>query len=202
MKRKHLDLGCGARPKNPYNHEELYGIDIRSDLVDNGVCQVAVANLITGPIPFADNSFDSVSAYDFIEHIPRLAVDYASGTTRFPFIELMNEIWRVLKPDGMLYAVTPAFPDEKAFRDPTHVNVITKKTHRYFTEPYLMGEMYGFVGSFKVKRHCWIYPRGDYEPNPGGMGRMFQRLCDKLTMQQSHLIWEFLANKPAKIEKQ
>jgi SAM-dependent methyltransferase len=195
MKRKHLDLGCGTRPKNPYNHEELYGVDIRADIVESIAYRIAIANLIVSPIPFEENSFDSVSAFDFLEHVPRIGVDYANGITRFPFIDLMNEIWRVLKPDGMLYAVTPAYPDEKAFRDPTHVNVITKKTHRYFTEPDIMGRMYGFVGSFKVHRHCWVYPRGEYEPNPGGLGRRFQRMCDKLTLQQSHLIWEFSAIK-------
>lgn len=27
---KTLDLGCGPNPRNPYNADELYGIDIRS----------------------------------------------------------------------------------------------------------------------------------------------------------------------------
>lgn len=198
MNRKHLDLGCGSMPRNPYRCEELFGVDIRADVAENGVCQIAVANLITGVIPFDDNSFDSVSAYDFFEHIPRVAVNYSDKTSHFPFIELMNEIWRVLKPGGVLYAVTPAFPDEKAFRDPTHVNIITKKTHRYFTEPYLLGKMYGFKGGFKLIRQRWVYPRGDYEPTRGGIGRMLLRFCDILVMKRSHLIWEFSANKNEK----
>ena len=75
------------------------------------------------PIPYPDCSFDSISAFDFIEHVPRiLAINQES--TKFPFVELMSEIWRVLKPNGMFYALTPAFPHGAAFHDPTHVNFI------------------------------------------------------------------------------
>ena len=28
MKKRHLDLCCGANPRNPYNADELYGIDL------------------------------------------------------------------------------------------------------------------------------------------------------------------------------
>lgn len=197
MRRKHLDLGCGARPKNPFQYEELYGVDIRSDVAGIDGAQIANANLSVSPIPFEDNFFDSVSAYDFFEHVPRVALDYANRSSRFPFIELMNEIWRVLKHDGLLYAVTPAFPKEKALRDPTHVNIITHKTHRYFTEPDLMARMYGFEGRFRLVRQCWVRPRGAYEPTSMGVGDRLKRLGEKLTGQQSHLVWEFSANKQA-----
>lgn len=195
MSRKHLDLGCGARPKNPFGHPELYGVDIRADAGGEGI-QIARANLSVEPIPFADNMFDSVSAYDFFEHVPRVALDYASQNSRFPFIELMNEIWRVLKHDGILYAITPAYPHDKAFRDPTHVNIITGKTHRYFTEPHVIGRMYGFHGSFKLKRQCRVHPRGSYEPTHPGLGHRLKSLGERLTGQQSHLVWEFAAIKP------
>jgi SAM-dependent methyltransferase len=196
MRLKHLDLGCGLRPKNPFGHEELYGVDIRAESVAMNGAQVAAANLSVASIPFEDNLFDSVSAYDFFEHIPRVALDYANQTSRFPFIELMNEVWRVLKHDGVLYAVTPAFPNEKALRDPTHVNIITHKTHRYFTEPQVMARMYGFQGSFRLLRQCRVYPRGAYEPMHPGLGHRLRRIGEQLTGQQSHLVWEFAAIKP------
>ena len=28
MSTKHLDIGCGANPRNPFNCDELYGVDI------------------------------------------------------------------------------------------------------------------------------------------------------------------------------
>jgi len=90
--KKHLDLGCGSHPRNPYEADHLYGVDIRSGLGDN----IASANLAVQPIPFSDNYFSSVSAYDFLEHVPRLVLDVSSKTSIFPFIDLMNEVWRVL----------------------------------------------------------------------------------------------------------
>lgn len=195
MTKKHLDLGCGPFPKNPYACEVLYGIDIRAGESTASKATILGANLAIEPIPFPDNHFDSVSAYDFFEHVPRVALDYNSKSSRFPFIELMNEIWRVLKPDGRLYAITPAFPGEKALRDPTHVNIITAKTHRYFTTPQVLGKMYGFCGEFQVIRQSWIHPRDEYEPAHPGLLRKLRNLSEKLTGEQSHLLWEFSASK-------
>ena len=193
--RNHLDLGCGQSPKNPFGYEKLYGIDIRkSDEKLNGATVVA-ANLAVEPIPFPDNFFDSVSAYDFFEHIPRVSVDLNTKSSRFPFVELMNEIWRVLKPNGILYAVTPAFPHEKAFRDPTHVNIITKKTHRYFTAPQFLAGMYGFNGNFDLVRQVWVHPRNLYEPKSSNLIEFLRNLGEKIAGEQSHLIWEFEARK-------
>ncbi len=72
-----------------------------------------------------------------------------------PFVNLMNEIFRVLKPGGRFYALTPAYPKQSAFVDPTHVNIITRKTHKYFTVPDNWGVMYGFHGTFEIIRTGW-----------------------------------------------
>lgn len=193
--RTHLDLGCGLSPKNPFGHEQLYGIDIRSSDGDINKATIVTANLGMEPIPFPDNFFDSVSAYDFFEHVPRVSLDYATKSSRFPFVELMNEIWRVLKPDGVLYSVTPAFPKEKAFRDPTHVNIITKKTYRYFTSPELLGKMYGFKGDFTLIRQAWTHPRSAYKSKNPNLAELLRDFGEKIIGEQSHLIWEFKANK-------
>ncbi|MGF1644542.1 MAG: methyltransferase domain-containing protein [Thiotrichales bacterium] len=193
---RHLDLGCGRRPRNPYRRDEVYGVDLRNDLEVPGVSRIAAANLSLEPIPFDDNLFDSVSAYDFFEHVPRVSLDHGSGSNFFPFILLMNEIWRVLKPGGLLYAVTPAYPHEKAFRDPTHVNILSKKSHRYFTTPRLEARMYGFIGEFELVRQTRVYVRGDYEPNPPSVGRWMLRLVDTIAGKRSHLVWEMRVRKP------
>lgn len=192
MAASHLDLGCGLRPKNPYGHAKVFGVDIRAGLQSPGVERIEAANLSCQPIPFPSNYFNSVSAYDFLEHVPRVHID-ANGQTQFPFVQLMNEIWRVLKPSGMLYAVTPAFPHEKAFRDPTHVNIITKKTHRYFTRPGLEAAMYGFTGDFALHRQVRIHPRGAYEPK--GFSQALLRQLDGWVGKRSHLVWELQALK-------
>ena len=130
----HLDLGCGKRPRNPYQRSHVCGIDIRAlsaQLTDAGF-EFKGANLAVEPIPFEDNRFGSVSAFDFIEHVPRLIVASNGTDTMFPFIGLMNEIWRVLAPGGRFYALTPAYPHREAFTYPTHVNIMTENTLDFF----------------------------------------------------------------------
>lgn len=155
----HLDLGCGKYPRNPYGRAHLYGVDVRGlnpdDLPDPTIVY-KVANLILESIPWPENSFGSVSAFDFIEHIPRLIVAPDGRSTLFPFIRLMDEVWRVLAPNGQFYALTPAYPSPQAFQDPTHVNIITEQTHAYFCGEHPLGRIYGFRGRFEVMRVEWV----------------------------------------------
>ena len=184
---RHLDLGCGSIPRNPYQKDLVFGVDIRPGLGDN----ITSANLAVQPIPYPDGYFESVSAYDFLEHIPRVVVDVRSATTIFPFIQLMNEICRVLEPNGRFYAVTPAYPSHKVFVDPTHVNFISKKTHEYFVGASPLGRMYGFNGHFDVIRVQRIRPKHMYEPFNLSLRQKISAFSDLINFRRSHLIWEF-----------
>ena len=147
-----LDIGCGTSPRNPFHADALFGIDIREDPGLN----VKYADLAIEPIPYASNSFDYVTAFEFLEHVPRVL--YAPAH-RFPFIELMNEIHRVLKPGGVLLSHTPAYPYGEAFQDPTHVNIITENTFpKYFDDRSTWARMYGFTGAFTVLAQGWRAP--------------------------------------------
>lgn len=147
-----LDLGCGKTPKNPFNADELFGIDVREDLEAN----IKSADLVVEPIPFDDEFFEYVTAHDFLEHIPRLI--YAP-MRRNAFVELMNEIYRVLKTGGLFLSLTPAYPHAEAFRDPTHVNIITDQTFTaYFDNVNRWASSYGFNGAFHIRLQEWRGP--------------------------------------------
>lgn len=196
---RHLDIGCGRTPRNPYGRDELFGVDLAGAAADAG--PIRRANLVMHPIPFADNRFDSVSAYDFLEHVPRVLPTADGQGTRFPFIELMNEVWRVLVPGGLFYAVTPAFPSKAAFQDPTHVNIITADTHTYFVQPQRQAAMYGFTGDFVLRRvPHWAKTRADqaYVPPPQGLAGRLQaahRGWRASRGSTGHIVWEFEAVK-------
>ena len=131
-----LDLGCGETLRNPYQANKCVGLDIED------------ADLAIQPIPYPDDHFDFVTAYDFLEHIPRLL--YVPHR-RYPFVELMSEVWRVLKVGGKFLSSTPAFPHAPAFQDPTHVNIITPLTFaEYFDDEKTWAKMYGFKGKFHI----------------------------------------------------
>jgi SAM-dependent methyltransferase len=154
---KSIDLGSGPNPKNPFNADDVLGVDL-TRFNDNVIC----CDLGFQSLPIADASVDYVSAFDLIEHIPRTG---GVGANRNPFIFLMNEIFRVLKINGQFYAQTPAYPYPTAFSDPTHVNFITPDTIKYFgkevtgdghiveDDRFSLGQRYGFNGNFLILRN-------------------------------------------------
>lgn len=181
-------MGCGAYPRNPYGQSELYGIDIGEYVTNENIRR---ANLAIDKIPFEDNFFDSVSAFDVLEHIPRQAIDFSRKETRFPFIELMQEVWRVSKPGGKLYALTPSYPAPEAFQDPTHVNFITEMTHTYFCGADPHAARYGFTGRFEAIRVSMVVVKDAYEP--GVSLRKKIRLWHRKYFRRSgltHMLWE------------
>jgi len=97
--KKVLDVGCanGAILKPFRDRHELHGVDISDFLVKlaeaNGF-RAKVHDLIQGPLPYADGTFDAVFSGETIEH--QLDTDW-----------LMFEFNRVLKPGGQLVLTFP-----------------------------------------------------------------------------------------------
>jgi SAM-dependent methyltransferase len=196
MTTRHLDLGCGASPRNPYGRAELHAIDLaRPEGIDAE--RFRAANLSLQPIPYPDSSFDSVSAYDFLEHVPRVLAGADGATTVFPFVRLMNEVWRVLVPGGLFYALTPAVPALEAFTDPTHVNFISEHTHGYFCGAAPAGRSYGFTGRFELRRAERALLPEDLLPGTRlSWDRAIKRAIRRARGRLSHVVWEFEAVKP------
>lgn len=105
-----LNLGCGLNKLNGYiniDKEEKIDPDIVRD-IERG-------------LPFNDNIIDKVLCSHILEHIKELFF-------------VMNEIWRILKPDGILVIKVPPYDFEGAFSDPTHIRVFTPRTFKFFTK--------------------------------------------------------------------
>ncbi len=86
-------------------------------------------------LPFKDESFDSINAIHVLEHIPNI-------------VKVMNEAWRVLKPDGQFNVRVPLFPTIGSISDPTHVRFFIVPTFDYFT---VRGKLTGLKEPFRMQ---------------------------------------------------
>lgn len=189
-KTKHLDIGCGGIPRNPYASNELHGLDLKlRKNADYGNITMHEGDAIFNKLPFEDGSFSSVSAYDFLEHIPR--VIYVDGEAIFPFVNFMSEVYRILKPGGKFFALTPYYPRESCFSDPTHVNFITKSSHQYFCKPDCWAKMYGFEGEFYAHKIKSVNFYAEVTPPKNMFKRILYTLfVNSYTKSKQHMLWE------------
>ena len=79
-----------------------------------------VHDLNVHPLPFKDNSFDEIHAYEVLEHLS------SQGNFQFFFAEFA-EYWRILKPDGYFCLSVPMWDSPWSFADPGHTRVIPKE---------------------------------------------------------------------------
>ncbi len=165
----HLDLGSGNVPRNPFRSKRVIACDIATKSSAEANYEYISFDL-SKKIPLEAQSVETISAFDFLEHIPRWTRE-PNGLIRFPFVELMDEVWRVLRPGGYFYAVTPFFPSRSAFSDPTHVNFITIETVNYFlgndAPAKLLG--YGFSGNYKLVHCSFLKGFGPWESKIGAI---------------------------------
>ena len=80
-----------------------------------------LADLDRFPYPFADNSFDRLTAIHVIEHVTDV-------------IRAMEEFHRLVRPGGVVHIETPHYTDFSSFCDPTHRHHLTTFSFRYFGE--------------------------------------------------------------------
>lgn len=148
-----LDLGCGNTPRPLDGVTEIWGVDIAHGASITNPCVKQGYDLAMEPIPFGNDRFDVVTAYDFMEHIPATAYEPMPGGRihkRNCMIELFNEIYRVLKPGGRFLMRSPVWPNPAVFQDPTHVFVWTMDTVNYFSGDYFgFHEHYGHISRFE-----------------------------------------------------
>ncbi len=108
-----INLGSGHR-----KIENYVNVDIRESAKPD-----VVADLSEG-FPFKSDSIDEVRAFEFLEHIPL-------GKT----IGVIEEVFRVLKPNGFFEHFTPSTDGRGAFQDPTHLSFWNFNSWFYYTKP-------------------------------------------------------------------
>jgi len=113
--KKKLDLGCGLVGEHGWIRLDKY--EYKPATVD------VLWDLEITPLPFEKGFFDSIRAFDILEHIHNL-------------LPLMNDLWRILKWEGYLDIQVPRFPHPNSVIDPTHVRYFIPDTFMYFTRGY------------------------------------------------------------------
>lgn len=108
-----LDVGGGSRPQPGFiniDYRPLPQVDIVHDIEKT-------------PWPLPDECVLKAVASHVLEHIePHGGI----------FINVMDEIWRVLKPKGQFAFVVPYAGSQGFYQDPTHCNPIIETTMYYF----------------------------------------------------------------------
>jgi SAM-dependent methyltransferase len=99
MEKVVVNLGCG-KVRIPGS--------VGVDRIEIDGCTDKIHDLNVIPYPFDDNSIDEIHFYHVLEHLDQP-------------VQKMEEIWRILKPGGLLHMRVPHFSSMGAFTDITHL---------------------------------------------------------------------------------
>lgn len=125
-----LNLGCGNVPlKGAINH----------DIVKHAPWVDVVHDLNVFPWPWEDEQFEVVKAWAVLEHL------------RADRLQIMNELWRILKPGGVAAIKLPAWDSEEAHDDITHYWFVALHSMDQFDPDTERGRAYSFYTTRKWK---------------------------------------------------
>jgi len=127
-----INLGCGNRKKEGY-----LNVDINPDVKPDLVC-----NVFALPLPFPSGTVDEIHARHVIEHLPQEM-----------FMPWMEEIWRILKPNGLFEIIAPHASSMYGYGNPFHYWCPILNIFSYFeAQPPATGERYTKVRFTVVKQ--------------------------------------------------
>lgn len=160
-----LLLGCGAsRIKKlgatgkPDWDGELVTLDMNAAHNPDVVWDLAKI-----PLPFDDNKFDGVHAYDVMEHVGQ------QGDWKFFFAQ-WQDIWRILKPSGCFYGISPHPTSPWCWADPGHTRSLSPDSLIYLSQDEYAKQVgvtpmtdyrFCYTADFKI-RHCELLPSAQF----------------------------------------
>jgi len=173
--KKRLNVGCGRNIREGWinlDNSDLPGIDIRFDLEQ---CQ-------NTPIPLPDDSIDEFLLSHVIEHVNNA-------------LPLMQELWRVAKPNAVCTILVPHGSSDDAWDDPTHIRPYFPNSFCYFSQPTYWRADYGYRGDWQAKIVNLCVPRAKHGAMPPQqLIQMVERARNMVNEMQASLI----AVKPAR----
>ena len=98
---KVLDLGSGKFPYKPKENEKVIRLDISPEVKPD-----VVWDLRKIPLPFKKNEFDLIVAHNILEHF-----------TDDQYENIIEELWRICKPDGVIDILVPYFSHPGAWEN-------------------------------------------------------------------------------------
>lgn len=124
-----LHIGCGRDRRDGWiNLDRERGGDLQAD--------------VTCGIPLDTSSIDAVYSQDFLEHLPPSAS-----------VHVINEIWRVLKPNGTMEHYVPNAGTRNDYGSPSHLSHWNLQTFEHFdvdSYRWAKDRLYeGFIGGFR-----------------------------------------------------
>lgn len=129
MAKQELLIGCGSE------HTKRLMMDGESEWTNLTTLDIAeshkpdiVWDLLDMPLPFPDNFFDEIHAYEVLEHTG------AQGDYKF-FFKQFEEFYRILKPGGYLMATCPSRHSPWAWGDPSHTRIIQPENLVFLCQP-------------------------------------------------------------------
>ncbi|MGR6972396.1 glycosyltransferase [Streptomyces cynarae] len=129
-----LDLGAANRKPPGYlgvDRQQGKGVDI-------------VATL-PGKLDLPDNSVGLIRAVQFLEHVPAK-------------VPLINELYRLLAPGGMLLTTTPSSDSRGAYADPTRLAHYNEESFSYYTDNQYRSSVPEIEAKFQSSRLVTYYP--------------------------------------------
>lgn len=125
-----LDLGCGNKKR-----EGAVGIDFNSRTAAD-----VIHDLNDFPYPLEDCSFDEIYLDNALEHLDNV-------------IRVMEEVYRICKPGGLVKVIVPYFRSVWACIDPTHQHFFTVDSFAFFDPDHITCTRYDYtLARFKPEK--------------------------------------------------